>query len=407
VSGRFIMEQTSADPIQRMPKARLFAFYLPQFHPIPENDLWWGKGFTEWANVAKAKPLFPGHDQPNLPADLGFYDLRVPEVRQAQADLAAAAGIEGFCYWHYWFAGRRLLERPFNEVLKTGEPRFPFCLAWANQSWSGIWHGAPNRILMRQTYPGIKDYENHFYAVLQAFHDARYIKVDGKPLFVVFRPGELPQPEVFAAVWQELAVKNGLPGIHLIAHRFSQELAFDYRAMGFEGVIIANISRIWNINSWHIARRRTNGSLDKTSASFSAIQGVAAAAAALELKMRKTLRRVLGRPARLCPYRDAMLFFLDGLNDFPNAYPCLVPNWDNSPRSGRRADILLHSTPELFRCHVREALALVQAKPFEDRILFVKSWNEWAEGNYLEPDQRFGHAYLEVLRKEVVEDPAG
>lgn len=135
-------------------RARVIAYYPPQYHPIQENDEWWGKGFTEWTNVAKAKPLFPGHYQPHLPADLGFYDLRVPEVRHEQAEMARSHGVEGFCYWHYWIGGRRLLERPFNEVLKSGEPDFPFCLAWANESWTGVWHGSPQTTLMEQTYPG-------------------------------------------------------------------------------------------------------------------------------------------------------------------------------------------------------------------------------------------------------------
>lgn len=144
-----------------MTNVRAIAFYLPQFHPIPENDEWWGKGFTEWTNTAKAKPLFPGHYQPHVPADLGFYDLRLTEARVAQAEMAAEYGIEGFCYWHYWFAGKRLLEHPFNEVMQSGKPDFPFCLGWANDTWSGIWHGAPNRVLIEQTYPGLEDYKNY------------------------------------------------------------------------------------------------------------------------------------------------------------------------------------------------------------------------------------------------------
>ena len=157
----------------------LVALYLPQFHSIPENDAWWGKGFTEWSNVAKARPLFPGHYQPHVPADLGFYDLRVPETRQAQADLAKQYGIGAFCYYHYWFAGRRLLERPFNEVLASGEPDFPFCLCWANSSWTGVWHGAPNRMLIEQTYPGVEDETRHFHSLLPAFHDKRYLRING------------------------------------------------------------------------------------------------------------------------------------------------------------------------------------------------------------------------------------
>jgi lipopolysaccharide biosynthesis protein len=174
---------------------RIIAFYLPQFHPIPENDAWWGTGFTEWTNTTKAKPLFPGHYQPHVPADLGFYDLRVPETREAQASMARSYGVEAFCYHHYWFAGKRLLERPLAEVLQSGRPAFPFCLCWANQTWSGVWHGAPDRILVEQTYPGEEDHRVHFSALLPAFTDKRYLLVDGKPLFVVYDPWEIPEPQ--------------------------------------------------------------------------------------------------------------------------------------------------------------------------------------------------------------------
>ena len=191
-------------------KARVIALYLPQFHPIPENDEWWGKGFTEWTNTAKAKPLFRGHIQPHLPADLGFYDLRAPETRMAQAEMAREHGIEGFSYWHYWFAGKRLLERPFNEVLQSGEPDFPFCLGWANETWTGIWHGSPGRVLIEQTYPGIEDYKRHFQVVLEAFEDPRYMTVDGKPIFMIYMPKKLPNPREFTDCWRELADKAGL-----------------------------------------------------------------------------------------------------------------------------------------------------------------------------------------------------
>jgi lipopolysaccharide biosynthesis protein len=191
------MSKSSLSTTSESRISRLIAFYLPQFHPIPENDEWWNKGFTEWTNVAKAKPLFVNHYQPRLPADLGFYDLRVPETRLAQAEMAEHYGIEGFCYWHYWFAGKRLLEKPFNEILRLKEPDFPFCLAWANQSWSGIWHGCPDKILIRQTYPGIDDYRDHFYALLDAFGDARYLTIDNKPIFLVYQPHALPDSRQF------------------------------------------------------------------------------------------------------------------------------------------------------------------------------------------------------------------
>jgi lipopolysaccharide biosynthesis protein len=179
-------------------KARAIAFYLPQYHPIPENDDWWGKGFTEWTNVAKAKPMFKGHYQPRLPADLGYYDLRIPEVREAQAQMAAKHGIEGFCYWNYWFGnGRQILERPLNEILATGKPDFPFCLAWANETWSGIWHGNPKKILIEQKYLGDKDYTSYFNYLLKAFNDPRYITVEGKPLFCINAPHQIPDIVAF------------------------------------------------------------------------------------------------------------------------------------------------------------------------------------------------------------------
>ena len=213
-------------------RARAIALYLPQFHPIPENDEWWGKGFTEWTNTAKAKPMFRGHYQPHIPADLGFYDLRVPETREAQAALARQYGIEGFCYYHYWFAGRRILERPFNEVLHSGAPDFPFCLCWANATWSGIWYGEPKRVLIEQTYPGRADHEAHFQTLLPAFKDPRYIRVDDKPVFLIFQPFDLPDAAATLALWRAMAADAGLSGLHIggmsLSHHWSP------RAHGFD-----------------------------------------------------------------------------------------------------------------------------------------------------------------------------
>lgn len=196
-------------------KARVIAFYLPQYYPVPENDKMWGKGFTEWTNVAKAKPQFKGHYQPQIPADLGFYDLRLPQVRIEQAKMAREYGIEGFCYWHYWFGnGKRILEMPFDEVLKSGEPDFPFCLAWANHSWSNKTWQKANGItkevtFLEQTYPGDEDYILHFNSLLPAFRDKRYITVDDKPLFMVYDPTNIPDNAHFIELWNKLAVENG------------------------------------------------------------------------------------------------------------------------------------------------------------------------------------------------------
>src|SRR6267378_379298 len=192
----------------------VIAFYLPQFHPIPENDEWWGPGFSEWTNAARARPLFRGHMQPHLPADLGFYDLRLADTREAQAGLARRYGIEAFCYWHYWFGGRRILERPFDEMLSSRAPDFPFCLGWANQTWSGVWHGAADRILIEQTYPGFDDHARHFDWLAQAFRDRRYMTVAGKPLFLVFKPLLIPDIEQVVAFWRERAVAAGFRGLY-------------------------------------------------------------------------------------------------------------------------------------------------------------------------------------------------
>lgn len=366
-------------------KARLIAFYLPQFHPVSENDEWWGKGFTEWTNVAKAKPLFPGHYQPHVPADLGFYDLRVPETRQAQADMAREYGIEGFCYWHYWFAGRRLLERPFQEVLESGKPDFPFCLGWANHSWTGVWLGAPGRILVEQTYPGMQDHEAHFRFLMRAFTDPRYMTVDGKPIFLVFAPTDLPDALRVTDFWRELASREGLPGLHLIAHTADSE--YDPRQYGFDAVTIPRFTKL-------LGTRRKNP--------------VSGAVRRLRAKppTASLLNKVYPRPAHVYTYREAMphLVVHDELGW--EYYPCVTPNWDNTPRSGMRGSVLHGATPELFRTHLRDALQSVSDLPDEHCILIVKSWNEWAEGNHLEPDLRYGKAFLEVIQEEVLVPPS-
>lgn len=383
-------------------QARLIAFYLPQFHPIPENDTWWGKGFTEWTNVAKAKPLFRGHYQPRLPADLGYYDLRVPEVREAQAELARNAGIEGFCYYHYWFAGKRLLERPFTEVVASGKPELPFCLCWANQTWSGIWHGNPGRTLIEQMYPGAEDNRRHFLALQEAFLDERYLRFEGRPIFAIYRPNEIPDVTNFIRQWQELAVQSGLPGIHFVAHLIPHESAWDFRSRGFDSCTVVSSHRIFDVslrqiilgqngNSFQMpARFREGGNRDVFKGSIHDW---------IWRRCRKSLRQFGGSVRQ---YRHALPYLLDGCSNQPGVYPCVTPNWDNTPRSHTRGYVLDGSTPELFRSHLRDALKLVESRRIDDRIIFVKSWNEWAEGNYLEPDREFGHDYLKVIKEEIL-----
>ena len=211
-------------------RARAIAFYLPQFHPFRENDTWWGKGFTEWTNVSRAKPKFDGHHQPHLPTDLGFYDLRLPESRKDQADLARQYGIEGFCYWHYWFNGKRLLERPFNEVLKSREPDFPFCLAWANETWSRRWLGEPKDILIEQTYSDEDDLQ-HIRWLIGAFSDDRYIRINGKPVFLIYRPSDLPNPKKTTDLFRLECLKHGINEPFLIGVN-GHNVSLDSRKIG-------------------------------------------------------------------------------------------------------------------------------------------------------------------------------
>ena len=383
------------------PKARVIAFYLPQFHPIPENDKWWGKGFTEWTNVAKAKPLFKGHYQPRIPADLGFYDLRLPEVREQQAQMAREAGIEGFCYWHYWFGnGKMLLEKPFQEVLKTGKPDFPFCLGWANHSWkTGTWTRDGNdQMIAEQRYGGYEDYKMHFDYVLPAMQDERYIKVDGKPLFVIFDPYGLPHD--FIEVWRNLAKENGLKGIHFVGYTFNAlgrpihnkkgeqitsgffnphevEKYYNYliEELGFDAVVPIGTYRAEVLTKnkyWFALQRKLSTSLN------------------INIK-------------NLYDYAEVMRHYYAKEDANEKVYPSLLPQWDRSPRSGMNG-IYINSTPEKFGQTITEALDIIKDKKDEHKILFLKSWNEWAEGNYVEPDLKFGTGYLDVLRKKLLEE---
>ena len=353
-------------------KVRVIAFYLPQYHPTLDNDTWWGKGFTEWTNVGKAKPLFRGHYQPKVPADLGYYDLRVPETRQAQADMAREYGIEGFCYWHYWFGnGKRLLERPFNEVLASGKPDFPFCLAWANESWKGFFHGVKTKqALITQLYPGEDDYIAHFETVLPAFKDPRYITVDDKPVFMIYQPFQHPQIKEFMALWQKLAMNNGLKGIFFIGQTYhlTEERA-ELMDMGFDAI---NVTRLFDFEK----------------------------KAKFLYKCAKWRHRIFRCP-KIMEYKRVSRFFVGDEEYAPEIIPTIIPNWDHSPRSLNKALVLNHAEPAYFDRHVKDVMARIENKPLEHRLAFVKSWNEWGEGNYLEPDLRYGKGYLEVIRKYI------
>lgn len=358
-------------------RARVWALYLPQFHPISENDEWWGKGFTEWTNVGKATKFFHNHYQPRVPADLGYYDLRVAETRKAQADMARHYGVEGFIYWHYWFGhGKRLIERPFNEVVASGEPDFPFALAWANESWKGFAHGLTNRnMLIEQLYPGVEDYTAHFYEILPALKDKRYITVDGKPIFMIYKPLESDEIKVFIETWRVLAKENGLDGIFFIGHNNQPNQNIeDILSTGVDAV---NTVRLTDYISMH------RPFLSK-----------------VFHKLKNVVYRV---PMKYNYSLVSQYFIAPKIDSRENVFPSIISGWDHTPRSGRKGLVYDNFTPKLFEKHVKQVVDIVSHKSESRRIVLIKSWNEWAEGNYMEPDLKWGKQYLEALKRQVSE----
>ncbi len=355
---------------------RIIALYLPQFHPIPENDLWWGKGFTEWTNVGKAKPLFKGHYQPRVPADLGYYDLRLPEVREEQARMARDHGIEGFCYWHYYFGnGKRLLDLPFQEVLETGKPDFPFCLGWANHSWHNkLFNNDGNdKLLMEQTYGGTQDYTDHFNIVLPALKDKRYICVDDKPIFTIFNPFEIPDLKAFTTLWQKLAIENGLKGIHFVGNTHSITDIQISREYGLDAVMLNRM--------FHVFKQE-----------FSILK-----------RIWIKVMRLWFKTGQVLEYNMSSKYFTGKEDTLENVYPSIIPNWDHSPRSGSKGHIFHNSTPTYFKTHVKDVLKSISHKKKEHQIVLLRSWNEWGEGNYIEPDLKYGTQYLEALKDAINE----
>ena len=347
--------------------AKALAFYLPQFHPIPENDRWWGKGFTEWTNVTKARPRFPGHYQPHVPTDLGYYDLRLPEVRQAQAQLAREHGIHGFVYYHYWFNGKRLLERPFDEVLASGSPDFPFALCWANEEWTRNWDAMTGEVLMPQEYSEEDDLAHARYLV-NAFKDPRYIKIHGRPVMLIYRTQLLPDPERTFRIWREEAARQGVAEPYLCF-----------------------------VESWGPPKGGPQSYGMDASVGFMPVTGD------------QIYAPVEGtRGHRLIDYWSSVERQMRRPN--PTAYkrfPSVVVSWDNSARRPQNALIFEGASPGLYEKWLDWTVRTVAHVPEEENYVFILAWNEWAEGNHLEPDKRYGRAWLEATRNILVDGPPG
>lgn len=343
---------------------KLIAFYLPQFHPTAENDAWWGPGFTEWNNVSTAKPMFEGHFQPHIPADLGFYDLRLPETRNAQARLAQEYGVYGFCYYYYWFSGRRILERPLQEVFESGQPDFPFCICWANESWSRRWDGSDAELLIAQEHDPEKDID-FIYDILPLIKDPRYITVDGEPIVIIYRVGLMPNPKKVFSAWRTIARENGLSGLHIcMAETFGAHGPYQYgcdSAVEFPPHKI--VSEVINSEICDLPKDFTGNIYD---------------------------------------YQQVIQN--DLLIEQPSytRYRTVMPSWDNTSRRGKAGNIVHGATSELYETWLRQVVADTKQRVSGDRrLVFINAWNEWAEGTHLEPDRKNGRNILEATRRAV------
>jgi GT2 family glycosyltransferase len=356
--------------IDELNRVRLIAFYLPQYHPIPENDLWWGKGFTEWTNVVKARPNFVGHYQPRLPSDLGFYDLRVEEIMEQQAELASRYGIYGFCYYYYWFNGKRLLELPVERLLKTNTPNIPFCLCWANENWSQRWDGGDGEILVSQNHSDDDD-RAVIRDLIRHLRHSNYIRINGKPLLLIYRVGLFPDISRTSATWRAVCRQEGLGDIYL--------------AM---------------VNSFDLSWRP----IDPSKLGFDA---------AVEFPPHYTLTPI-NAPGRLLnndymgkvyDYREAVMKNWAETSTGYVRFHSVMPSWDNTARRQNNSAILVDASPGAYRAWLESVIQRTREENFGDeRIAFIAAWNEWGEGNYLEPDERYGHAFLEATREALERD---
>jgi lipopolysaccharide biosynthesis protein len=356
-------------------KIKSIAIYLPQFHPVAENDSWWGKGFTEWTNVVKAKARFEGHYQPHLPANLGFYDLRLQESRLAQEALAKAYGVHGFCYYHYWFNGKRMLYEPLDRKMSNPVEDLPFMMCWANENWTRNWNGGDNQILLKQEY-GFEDDKTHIEHLLPYFKDDRYIKVDGKPIFIIYRPKFFPEIEKTIKIWRDEVKKAGFPDLYIgfsqnFEHQFEpQSKGFDF---GFE--FQPNFSSLSHGVSYDSTFFR---------------------------KVKRRIRKKLGLRAESFQYYHDYSQYVEKQKRFgfkKNIYAGVTPMWDNSARRKENPFILHNSTPEKYKNWLQHIKENYSWETVPENFLFINAWNEWAEGNHLEPCQKWGTAYLEATKE--------
>ena len=384
-----------------MSNPKIIAFYLPQFHPTPHNNEWWGKGFTEWTNVARATPLFKGHEQPHIPSELGFYDLRLPESRKEQAELAKEYGIYGFCYWYYRFSKNNYeLELPINEVLRTKEPDFPFMVCWCNESWHRkLWRfdgTFSSETLQEQKYGDSKDIEDFFYEVLPLFMDSRYIKIDDKPAFMFYKPKEVPNISNFMDIWNNLAKKEGLNGIFFIGYLTGEVKKDNSKS------IKSKFKNFYNQKETLQDDERQVLSMGVNAITINRQDDVFIERNPFIHSIKYIYRKIRKIP-RIIDYKKVINIMLDADYTPENVFPVVVPNWDHTPRSGYGGFVFQHSSPQLFKKYLIKILRIIREKQKENQIVFLKAWNEWGEGNYIEPDLKWGRGYLEAISQALNE----
>jgi lipopolysaccharide biosynthesis protein len=354
--SKFVPKAPDAINTNALP-LKLIAFYLPQFHPFAENDAWWGKGFTEWTNVTKTQPQYVGHHQPRLPGELGFYDLRLPEIMRQQIDLAHHYGVTGFCFHHYWFGGKRLMERPVNQLLADASLKMDFCLCWANENWTRRWDGADQDVLIAQNHSPEDDIA-FFMDILPALRDPRYIKIEGKPLLIVYRVGLLPDVAATAERWRNLARVAGLPGIYLVAARTMDPIS-DPQSFGFDATVEFPPHQI----------------------------------PATEI----THKKVIINPSfsgKIYDYPDFAIKYAQVEETSFTHFKTVMPSWDNEARKPNKGFIFDGAKPNIYAQWLSSAAHTTLKNKASERLLFVNAWNEWAEGAHLEPDRYYGYAYL-------------
>jgi len=356
-------------------KCRTIAIHLPQFHPFPENDEWWGKGFTEWTNVTKAKSKFKGHYQPHLPADLGFYDLRLEQSMIDQVALAKAYGIYGFCYYHYWFNGKRLMHEPLDIMLKSKVNDFPFMYCWANENWSRKWDGAEQHLLIKQEYSPEDDIEHIRFLCTNVFSDPRYIRVNGKPFFSIYRPALFPNIKQTLNNWREEARKLGTGELY-IGYMQGFNLKADPASLGFD-VAIDFQPDFYDLPS------QESGDLLDIVATKTRIRPSAYHHNTI-VNYSSYSDRMMKRPAP--SYKR---------------FPGITPMWDNTARRKNGAFILKDATPEKYQVWLDNIFKTFKPYSVDENFIFINAWNEWAEGNHLEPCQKWGRRYLEATKKVI------